>query len=80
MNDLDGRWPGATLPRSGEGRAVNEIVREADTALLCRWKAGTCWHGGPCYSELGNVGDPCAPVLGGEDGRAAAAARRRRLS
>jgi hypothetical protein len=34
---------------------------------------------GPCCGALGVVGDPCAPVLGGEDGREAAA-RRRRLS
>jgi hypothetical protein len=32
---------------------------------------------GPCCGERGNAGDPCAPVLGGEDGREAAARRRR---
>jgi hypothetical protein len=32
---------------------------------------------GPCYGELGNAGYPYAQVLGGEDGREAAAHRRR---
>jgi len=32
---------------------------------------------GPCCGGLGNAGDPCAPVLGDEDGREAAARRRR---
>jgi hypothetical protein len=40
-NDLDGRRPVATLPRSGEGRAVNEIVREAETACARAREART---------------------------------------
>jgi hypothetical protein len=44
--------------------------------LHCAYAGEARGAAGPCCGGLWVAGYPCAPVLGGEDGRAAAARRR----
>jgi len=68
-----------TRPSPSSTRPSQLTKNPSDTGALCRPAKGrrAVATAGPCCGEPGDAGDPCAPVLGGEDGREAAARRRR---